>query len=95
MKTCEIIYGFNPTPRQLEQAAKSAAIPANKKPALRKAMERIAVMEKRDPANKGLKKRTKHNVHSDSLNRGGLVRNGHKDYRKSGMFYGGMAKKKK
>ena len=27
-------------------------------------------------------------------NRGGLLRKGNKDYRKTGMFYGGMTKKK-
>jgi hypothetical protein len=28
-------------------------------------------------------------------NRGGLTKGGHRDYRGTGMFYGGMAKKKK
>jgi len=30
---------------------------------------------------------------ADSKNRGGLTKSGHKDYRGTGMFYGGMAKK--
>ena len=31
----------------------------------------------------------------DRRNRGGLTKGGHRDYRGTGMFYGGMAKKKK
>ena len=31
----------------------------------------------------------------DRKNRGGLTKGGHRDYRGTGMFYGGMAKKKK